>query len=321
MPKTRFKPMVDGIAFPYALSFTDEEFNSIQDCFRQAITPANEHLQSDFGLLIKCYDTGSNFHHWIDETCEGTIPYTGGLVFTILDYYYTKTVLPKGILNPAYLSQDSTFAKSFRKNLWSRASNYLSSTAPRILLWTAVRNLLPANIFPDKTLTKQIRSAVKNLDICDDIQVHYSYDIPKAGGYRWAYQNTLEQWKSIKTKLDHGNPCPILLINHTTQINSHHCVLAYDYTEISPTQIKIEVFNTLEPTITHHISIDFSQEKVGILSTFNNMSNEALTGILLINYSPKQPALPFIKKILRYTLYPQLSWHIHHLFNSQDEKS
>ncbi|MGD8941381.1 MAG: hypothetical protein PVJ72_18535 [Gammaproteobacteria bacterium] len=312
MPKTRFEPQLDGIAFPYAMSFSQQEFAAIQRIHQLAITPALEHLRSDFGPLLNLYDPAPELKNWARAANHDITPFAGGLVFTLLDYYYAHSLPPKDARNPQFLIQPTKAAQSIRQHCWERTLSYLSYAAPHLLVWSAVRNLLPVDLFPERLFTDQIKRAAGQLGDYHDLNIQYAYSIPKAGGHRWLHQQTLAQWETIKRCLDQGKPCPVVLVNRSTRVAAHLCVLVYDYKEQSDQLKTLRVFHTLEPDTQHRITIDFEQEKVGMLATLTHPGTEALQGLLHVPYIHVRPPLGTNEQIMRFTQLPRLYWHLRH---------
>lgn len=312
MPKTKFQPTLDGIAFPYALSFSSPEFEAINTCFQRSIQPGLEYLKAEFGPFIDIYDLETEFSLWIEQDRNDISAVSGGVIFALLDYFFAHNLPPEELRNPQFLSQSSQSAERLRSYCWARTLDYLNQVAPSIMAWVAVRNLIPVDVFPENILDKQIRASVEKANDYRDVDIKYGYDIPRAGGYRWLYRQTHDEWEKIVAHIDNGKPCPVILMDRTTNLAAQHCVLAYAYEEYDEKIKKLYIYHPEDPANVHYLHIDFSGKKVGILTSYTQTASAALQGIICVRHTRDSPPFSLANRLRRYVMVSQLHWFLNH---------
>ena len=72
------------------------------------------------------------------------------------------------------------------------------------------------------------------------------------------------------------------------------------------------IYHTQQPDQHHHIDIDFTNEKLGILSTLSNPGTAALQGLIYVPYTISRPPRSSKTQVLRYMLLPQIYWYVRH---------
>lgn len=312
--KTRFAPSVDGVSLPYALDIDEKFRQQILLHYQESFEDCLDLLKKDFGEIINHYQLIPTFEKWTaQKTTDFSILSIGSILLT-LDYFKSKILPNDNLRKPLSLSNDSKITLAYRNELRQRVSGSLSLIAARILQWSTVSHLLPVKVLPEIIIKEQILSAGKRWLEPAKTEIEFNYTHPSTGSYPWLHQQTQLEWLKVKEKLDQGIPCAVILFNRTSVLSSHLCVLAYAYEMLDSNRVLITVFNSLEPKKHHQISVDFSGDKVGILTTLKHPGNETLQGFIYFRHDKKKPPLLLRREILRYALIPQLKWWIKRLW-------
>lgn len=310
MPKTRFNIKSDGIAASLALTLSPNNLATLKDCFTNSLSRCHTILNHDFGELVELHQPRTVQKEWAKKSHKDLAIMSIGAVMSSLDYYHSKMLPDNTLRDMNHSSCGSDLAKVNRKHCWERTVDFLEGGAGVILAWMTVRHLLPNNLFPEKLLIKRINRATKYVVDSKSLKVEFAHSSLMAGGRHWFFEKTKRQWEKIKKSLDGGDPCALILINRSENISSHLCVLAYDYKVVEDTRFKISIFDTMEPSRIHEISLDFIESKVGIVSTLQHSGSAVIQGIILIELPTKKPPIKRGRKIASYFLLPQINWWI-----------
>jgi len=312
----RFKTRFDGIALPYALGIDESVLPAYSSIFGQSVKQCVEDLHVEFGPAMNLYPLSNQLTLWVDSLRPNVLVLTGGAVLTILDFFHTKHCPPALLQRPASFVESEEFTHIFLPYIQARTIDFLHQSAATILLWSAVRHLIPVKVLPESILKNQIH--VSSAPYVEKTEFKVSLDITsiKPGGFRWLYDQSKQEWNKIRKLLDNKQPCPVVLVNRSVDLASHVCVLAIDYKECGEEKIQLTVYDTRSPKQTHQISLDFSKQKMGIITTFSNPESSVLQGIICVAYKQKKPPTLKGKKWLRLVGIRKLVWWYKGLINS-----
>lgn len=304
----QFKIKLDGVALPHALESDTFELLDYPLIFEHSLKPCLEALYAEFGPSLNLYPLTRELSVWIRAINPNVLMLTSGTVFTMLDFFHTKHCPPSFLQDPRSMYDSTEFTQIYSSYIHARATDFFQQSFPIIMVWSAVRHLIPAQVLPKRIVTKQIYTASLPYVDKENIKISLNISSIKLGGYHWLYAQTKHEMTKIKEQLDAQQPCPIILINRSIDLVTHVCVLALEYTEKSKNEIHLTVFDTMTPQQTHQILIDFSMQKLGVITSFTNPERRALQGIICASYQRKKPPTRKGRKWLRIIGIEKIVW-------------
>ncbi len=206
MPKTNFRPEVDGFAFINSWVYDDNETQEVRALLQGAasltgilrsVLPANPLV----GLISR--DVQNQLIPSINNALLERYGLCGGMAFAALDYYSNPNRnIPRGTDSNVQPTRDTPQGAILRSYLWRRLIDSLTANVSTFLLWIAFLHHVPDNAW-------------------------------LGGGPRWLSRQSLKECQKLKRYLDAGQPWPVGLVGTTPVATEDHQVVAYDYTESS----------------------------------------------------------------------------------------
>ena len=204
MPKTNFKPQIDGFAFNNSWTYDTTESAALHTILTDvvriiavAVAPLVAPFPDPVTLAIVGGALSSKIADWIQADQPGTYGLCGGMAWAALDYYKASWVVPRGASvsdQPKRPPNGSQAAATLRNYIWKRLidSDVIGGAAASTLEWMGILKLVP-------------------------------------NGNEILRQRSLLEWAKLKSHIDRGEPWPIGLIGTTSNPMHNHQVLAIGY--------------------------------------------------------------------------------------------
>jgi hypothetical protein len=280
--KLPFSPAVNGFAFVNSWQFDDFEKERIQEALAAALVTATtslapllvpivapaigiaDALGALFGIPPGSIEIAAGtiaideIKGLIDKKFKETYGLCGGMAWASLDYYLTGLQIPRQFTTPPVRPGGAVL----RDYIWTR--------------------LLDTMIEGGVAITTMEWIIILKFDAL--------------GGAGELLKRTINEWQTLKTRIDMGFPVPIVLIGTTTNPMVDHQVLAYGYEDNGDNTGKLYIYDN-----------DVPNQEVTWLLNFNGptlIADEGLSkhdgrgplqGFFCSNYSlnPHPPVIPF----------------------------
>ena len=260
MPRTIFRPQIDGFAFANSWIFDQNETAQVRAAFAAAVNSALVLLAGPFGAALAFFNVGGTLTNWVASS--GLIQYglCGGMAFGALDYYKAGLVVPRGTGPNDVPDSTVTEGETLRNYLWQRLldSLFIGGAASSTLAWMAVLHLIPR-------------------------------EWPFLGGHPWLLAKSREHWNTLKAHIDSGEPWPIGLVGTTTVPFSNHQVLVYGYDDPGDNTGTMYVYDMNCPGNEQTIQVDFSGQMLEANESCPNPDRGPLRGFFCEAYSLVSP--------------------------------
>ncbi len=257
MPRTNFKPEVDGFAFVNSWKLDAFEKKQMQQILSGSINQASQSAAGGFGAMLSGR-IGPQIEHWIEAALPDYYGMCGGMAFVAADYYHANQPLPRGSDYHDIPQNDTPRGQALRAHLWSRQVQSLQLNAAQLLAWM--------------------------------IMLHIP--LPFAGP-GWLLQRTREEWDRLKTILDQGQPWPLCLIGSSVSPFNNHQVLATGYDDGGDGTGVIYLYDMNDPGKEQTIRLDMRATTLAAEESVPNPDRGALRGFFCEQYTPGElPALP-----------------------------
>jgi hypothetical protein len=257
MPRTGFKPEVNGFAFVNSWQFDKGESQQMRQTLTSSVPGASASASGNLGGLLS-NSIGPQITQWIDGAMPDYYGMCGGMAFAAGDYYAAGAPLPRG---QGYndIPQDSTpRGRALRDYLWGRQLQSLSVNAPQLLHWMAMQHL----------------------------------PLPFAGP-GWLLARVREEWAALKGHIDQGSPWPLCLIGSSSSPFNNHQVLATGYDDHGDGSGVIYVYDMNSPGKEQTIAIDMRGSALVAVESVPNAERGPLQAFFCEQYTPAPlPALP-----------------------------
>jgi len=230
MPKTNFRPDVNGFAFSNRWDINPAEVDKVRQVFRDATSFASTALKflraSPLAWLI-FRNIRNQLGGWIDVASVQAYGLCGGMAFAALDYYARPDIhFPRGAGSENRPSPNDPQGERLRIYLFNRLLDSLAENVSTFLVWMAFLHLVPDNpLF--------------------------------GGGPRWLSRQSARQWKTLKTYIDAGRAWPIGLVGTTTDPTHNHQVVACGYDDPGDGTGTLYIYDMNHPGEERTIKITF----------------------------------------------------------------
>src|SRR5687767_10945178 len=211
MPRTAFKPEVNGFAFVNSWQLDRGESQQMRQTLVGSVHSADDAQPGGLGAFLS-NSIAPQIEAWIEGAMPDYYGMCGGMAFATADYFAAGRPLPRG-LDYHDVPQDSTpYGRALRDYLWGRQLQSLQLNAPRLLHWMAMLHL----------------------------------PLPFAGP-DWLLDRTREEWDELKGYIDQGRPWPLCLIGSSVSPFNNHQVLATGYDDRGDRQGVIYLYDMNDP--------------------------------------------------------------------------
>lgn len=257
--RSAFHPKTDAFAFDNSWPVDGLELQDIQRYLaRERAGIVRALARSGLARLIV---RQVHAHRLLDDLLtEGRLTrygLCGGMAFAALDYYRRGWVLPQGAGPDDHPTPHEMAGRALRNYIWRRLLDSMQSRAARtMLLWSLALHLVPVL------------------------------------GPEWVHARTKQEWKSLKRRLDTGDPWPIGLVGHAGGSFANHQVLALGYDDPGDGTGALSVYDSCCPASAHSIALDFRGRTLQAdESCANHGGDTQWSGFFCSNYTPARPPI------------------------------
>ena len=295
MPKTLFRPQIDGSRLEFIEEVGKKEIHAVRRKFRSAIDESIELLKPLYSAAVEIYDVRNG----LVESVAGDIPpdfiLKSGKIYFILDYYNARLFFLKSV--PKKKNDIALINAFFR----SRSADSLDANAAVLLVNLAIAYMIPDKWLPESWIVDPIREQIAQMDMLKDSTIDLTLRIP-LGGNLWLRDKCREEWDTLKKYLDDGKPWPIRLIGASLNPYENEAVIAYGYKEHGDGTGTIYVYDLAFPGQEQALKLKFHGKTQITVEGFESPSDDNIRGFYCENYSKQSPPaigrLHFFRKIL-----------------------
>ena len=282
MPKTLFRPQIDGSRFEFIEEIGKKEINAVRRKFKSAVDDSLDFLNPLYSAALEIYDIKNS----LADSVTGEIPpdfilHSGKIYFT-LDYYYARRFFPKSVSKK---EKKSTRINTFFR---SRILDGLNANAALLLCNTAIAYMIPDRWLPESWLVDPIKEELKQLKFVKDSTIDLTLNLP-SGGNLWLKETCGVEWDKLKKYLDAGKPWPIKLIGASLNPYENESVIAYGYEEPGDRTGTIYVSDLSCPRQEKALKLRFHGKNQITIESFDNSPDGNIRGFYCENYSPEPP--------------------------------
>jgi hypothetical protein len=304
MPKTWFRPQIDGPQVGNAGRADENEIDKIHKSFQLAIDAVYNLLKPFYNGALDFYEVRKKLKHWISKKIPPGRSLHDGLIFVALDYFYSRRFKSDKELSLPICQAQIYFY------LRQRRADHMVSNSQLLLSYMTTANLIPEKWVPESLLIDPIEAEIKKLPEFKDVRIDINLALPP-GGKIWIYQNFLENWEKLKNYIDAGRPWPIRLMANTLNPYENKSVIAYGYEDMGNGSGKIDVYDIDCPDQEHTISFKLNENTLTVSEICRHSNSISyLHGFFCENYSVVTPPHTSISRFF-YSIIPMKSiWHI-----------
>lgn len=282
MPKTLFRPRIDGSAFEFSDAISKKEFDDVRRTFESAIDDALDVLKTLYNAALEIYDIRNNLLEAVaDDIPQAYILHCGIIYFT-LDYYNARRFYPRSINT----HQESLVRlQSFFR---SRALDNIEANAGLLLHNTAIAYMIPDKWLPESWLIDPIKDEIKKMKTIKDSSIDLSLRVP-SGGNIWLKNKCRQEWDKLTAYIDDGRPWPIRLIGASQNPYQNEAVIAYGYKETGDGTGKIDVYDPGTPGQKQILKLRFHGKTQISVESFTGLPVDNIRGFYCENYTHVVP--------------------------------
>lgn len=298
MPKTDFRPEIDGFILLDEWTLDDGEISILRQRCSDAVETALDRLRLAFNGAIEFYEVEKWLREWIREghpQNRGLIP---GAVLAALDYYFNRSFPP---------GKSSIKKLEFRTYLWSRSLTYIEYNAAELLSSMAAGYLFPEKWMTEAAILNPVKRELERWGMLENAEIQLDLKNP-GGGQQWLKLLTLKSWTNLKATIDSGKPLPLGLIRQTLDPFVNSIVVAYGYEESGDDSGLIHIYEAGHPREENTIRLRFENEGIRISESRQPVPPAPLAGFFCPEYLAAQPPLNTITRILHFVLPWRIVW-------------
>jgi hypothetical protein len=304
MPKTWFRPQIDGPRVGEAGRVDENEIDKIHKRFILAIDAVYNLLKPSYNGALDLYGVRNKLKQWISKKIPPGRSLHDGLIFVALDYFYSHRFKSDKDLSLTTRPAQIYFY------LRQRRADHMVLNSHLLLSYMTTANLIPEKWVPESLLIDPIEAEIKKIPEFKDVRIDINLALPP-GGKLWIYQNFLENWKMLKNYIDAGRPWPIRLMANTSNPYENKSVIAYGYEDMGNGSGKIYVYDIDCPDREHTIRFKLDQNTLTLSESCRQSDySSCLQGFFCENYSVVPPPHSRVSRFF-YSIIPMKSiWHI-----------
>lgn len=295
MPKTLFRPQIDGSGFEFIKEIDKKEIDGVRQKFESAVDDSIDFLKPSYCVALDIYDIKNSLADSVANKIPPDFIRHSGQIYVTLDYYYARRFFPKSV---AKKEKKSTLVNAFFR---SRASDNINANAALLLGNTAIAYMIPDRWLPESWLVDPIKEEIKQMELVKDSTIDLTLNLP-SGGNLWLRDTSRQEWDKLKKYIDSGKPWPIRLIGASLIPYENEAVIAYGYQEVGNGTGKIYVCDLKYPGQEQAITLKFHGKTQLTVEGFENPSDDNIRGFYCENYAEQPPPavgkLRFFRKIL-----------------------
>ena len=275
MPRTQYRPEVDGYAFTNSWTWEPTDIATIKGIITDALGAVEVALAPLIAvvegpvfaaelavpfigpwLVYKTIQAENNaiINGIVNAIDTGTYGLCGGMAFSSLDYWHKGWILPRGN-GPTDQPQDGTPAgTALREYIWSRLLKSVEDNIWTFLGWMAI----------------------------------FHFDSSGATTLR---DKTKDQLVTLRASIDGGTPVTVGLIGTTWNPLDNHQILIYGYQDNSDGTTTLFAYDNKFPGIESTMRLDFSGPTLTAVESNASTARGPLRGLFCTTYSPSTPPL------------------------------
>ena len=251
MNRAGFIPRLDGFFFSEFLISEEERIKSVHGLYQEAIQPAILAVQPLLGSSLAFIvfeklttllsgdptpfsweDHAYSIQDRMDYTPEPTFGLDRGLVFTMLDHYFTGVPLPRHPPRAKAGKRSQARKEALAAYLLQRSlDTALQRNIITHLTWIGVLHGIPEEAPTEAVVQIPTGQSATGETIYREmrIQLEITYPDPEA----WRLNALREQWDDLRHHLDAGTPRPIALVTESSDPydDPHRLVYGYEMTD------------------------------------------------------------------------------------------
>jgi len=252
VPNTAFDPQVHGFAFANSFQLKSDERAKLIAALATAIDGALGAL-GPLGLAARIFGVRDKLAQLLVSAVPDNYGLCGGMAFAALDYFRAGRPTPRGT-GPA---DQPPVGSTLRLYLWQRLLESWTSNGVTFLEWIARLNLLPGWW-------------------------------PFGGGPKALRDRSRDAWRTLRRRIDAGDPIPIGLVGEAADPFLDHQVLAYGYESKTDLTGTIHVYDMNCPGAGQTIDIDLTADVLSSIESCPRPGN-ALRGFFCESYTAGTP--------------------------------
>jgi hypothetical protein len=303
MPKTLFRPQIDGSGFEFIDEIDKKEIAAVRRKFKSAIKPAINFLKHLYSAAIEIYDIRNSLADSVANEIPPDFILNSGKIYFTLDYYYARRFFPKSVSKN---EKKSILINAFFQ---SRISDSIKSNAALLLGNTAIAYMIPDRWLPESWLIDPIKEELKKMEIVKDSSIDLTLNLP-SGGNLWLSEKCREEWDKLKNHIDSGRPWPIKLIGESLNPYENESVIAYGYKAPGDGTGAIYVHNPRSPKQGEVLNFKFHGHNQITVESYDSQPDSNIRGFYCENYSPGPPPVIGRLLFLRKMLPLKLVWYL-----------
>jgi len=304
MPKTWFRPQIDGLRAPKAVSAKDDEIDEVHKSHQAAIDAVYNRLKPSYNGALDLYKVRKKLEQWVAKKVPDGYSLQNGLIFIALDYFYSRRFKSKIDLNI------QTRTPQIHSYLRQRQKDHMDSNSHLLLSYMATANLIPEKWLPEPLLIDPIKAEIKKLHEFKDVRIDLNLALTP-GGKHWVYEDFLLNWEKLKNYIDAGRPWPIRVVANTLNPYKNKSVIVYGYEDTGNFSGKIFIYDVYCPNREHTINFKLNDSALTVSESCrqSNCSNY-LRGFFCENYSVASPPHSRVSRFFHSVLPVKSIWHL-----------
>jgi hypothetical protein len=250
---TDFRPESNGFAFRNSFQFTDQQRAELLSTVALAVRPVLP-LLGPFGIAARIAGVRDSLGRLALAAIPQQYGLCGGMAFAALDYYRAGLAMPRGI---GPLDQPP-LGSVLRLYLWQRLLDSWRLNGVSFLEWKARLCLLP-KVWPFDAGPRALRNRSRS------------------------------EWRTLRARLDAGEPTPLGLVGELSDPFLDHQVLAYGYEDADDARGTILVYDSNCPNAPQTITFDLRGETLVATESCERRRDNPLRGFFCESYEAAAP--------------------------------
>lgn len=282
MPKTLFRPQIDGTAFTFIDAVKKTEIVNVRHIFKSAINDTIDLLKPLYSAALEIYDIRNNLIAAVANDIPPAFIRHCGIIFFTLDYYNARLFFPR------FLKKHRKSLTHLRSFFRSRAADYIEANAALLLNNTAIAYMIPDKWLPESWLVDPIKEQIRKMKNIKESSVDISLRIAY-GGNLWMRDKCRQEWDKLKEYIDDGRPWPIRLIGASLNPFQNEPLIAYGYKEAGDGTGIIEVYDPHTPRQEQTVKLRFHEKAQITVESFSRLPADNIRGFYCENYTHALP--------------------------------
>ena len=112
MPKTLFRPQIDGSGFECVDAIDKKEFDEVHRIFGSAIDDTIDFLKPLYSIALEIYEIRNNLVASVADEVPLNYILHSGIIYCTLDYYYARRFFPRSVSKMKHVQHSSILISS-----------------------------------------------------------------------------------------------------------------------------------------------------------------------------------------------------------------